>query len=46
VNGDIVPLEVTEGQTVFYTKGAGKKVTDGNDDFVILAEDEILAILK
>ena len=46
VNGDIVPLEVSEGDTVVFAKGAGKKVTDEETELVILSEDEILAIIN
>jgi len=46
VNGDIVPLEVSKGQVVVYSKGSGKKMTDNGEEYVILGEDEILAILN
>jgi chaperonin GroES len=46
VNGEIVPLEIKAGDTVFYAKGAGKKVTANDEELVILAEDEILAIIE
>jgi chaperonin GroES len=46
VNGDIVPLEVSEGDTIVFAKGAGKKVTDEDNDYVILSEEEILAIIN
>lgn len=46
VNGDIVPLEVSEGDTIVFAKSAGKKVTDDGNEYVILSEEEILAIIN
>ena len=41
-NGSVVPLVVKEGDTVMYNKGAGIKI----DEYLILAEDQILAVIE
>lgn len=44
--GTIVALEVAPGDTVLYSKDAGVKTKDGNTEYLILNEDQILAIIK
>lgn len=41
-DGTIVPLVVNEGDTVMYNKGAGIKI----DDYLILSEDQVLAVIE
>jgi co-chaperonin GroES (HSP10) len=45
-NGTVVPLVVTEGNTIMYTKGAGQSVKVENVEHLILTEDQILAIVE
>lgn len=46
-DGKIVPLEVKKGDRVLYGKYTGSEVTtkDG-DEYLIMKEDDILAIIK
>lgn len=44
-DGTIVPLNVNEGDTVMYVKGAGQTINVDNDEHLILTEDQVLAIL-
>jgi len=45
-SGKVRPVEVKEGQTVFFRKYAGNEIRIDNQDFMILREDEVLAILE
>jgi chaperonin GroES len=45
-NGEIAPLEVAEGDRVLFGKYAGTDVTLDGEDYVILREDDVLAIHK
>ncbi len=45
-NGQVRPLEVKVGQTVFFRKYAGNEVTLDGIEHMILREDEILAVLQ
>ena len=45
-NGSIAPLEVAEGDRVLFGKYAGTDVTLDGEDYVILREDDVLAIHK
>jgi chaperonin GroES len=45
-NGQIAPLEVAEGDRVLFGKYAGTDVTLDGEDYVILREDDVLAIHK
>ena len=44
-NGNRVAPEVKKGDVVLYGKYAGTEVTVGGDDFLILREGDVLAIL-
>jgi len=43
--GKRIPLEVKKGNTVLFGKYAGTEVTIGDDDYLILREDDVLAII-
>lgn len=45
-SGKLCPLEVKEGQTVFFRKYAGSEVTIEGQEHLILREEEILAVLE
>jgi chaperonin GroES len=45
-NGEIAPLEIAEGDRVLFGKYAGTDVTLDGEDYVILREDDVLAIHK
>ena len=45
-DGTIVPLVVSEGNTVMYIKGAGQSVTVDSEEYLILTEDQVLAIVE
>ncbi|MEI6791501.1 MAG: co-chaperone GroES [Myxococcaceae bacterium] len=45
-NGQVRPLEVKAGQTVFFRKYAGNEITVDGIEHMIMREDEILAVLQ
>ncbi len=45
-NGDRVAPEVAVGNRVLYGKYSGSEVTVGGEDYLILRESDVLAILK
>lgn len=45
-NGQKVPLEVTVGDKVIYSKYGGTEVKISGEEFIILQERDILAIRK
>ncbi len=44
-NGTVVPLEVKEGDVVLFAKYAGTEVKLGDEEYLILRESDILAVL-
>ena len=44
--GNVVGLEVAQGDTVLYTKGAGIKTKFEDTEYLILTEDQILATVS
>ena len=45
-DGTVVPLKVKVGDTVIYSKIQGESYNDGNEDYTILSDSNILAILE
>jgi chaperonin GroES len=45
-NGERLKLEVQEGQKVLYAKYAGTEVKLDNEEYLILSEKDILAVLE
>lgn len=45
-DGQRITPEVKEGDTVVFAQYAGSEVKDGETTYLILSEDEILAILQ
>lgn len=43
-NGSVRPLEVKVDQTVFFRKYSGNEVTIDGTEYMIMREDEILAV--
>ena len=46
VEGKKVPLELKVGDKVIYSKYAGTEVTVNNEEYMILREDDILAVIE
>jgi len=45
-DGSIKPLEVKHGDKILYGKYAGSEVTVDGEDYMILREEDVLAIVK
>lgn len=45
-DGTVVPLKVKVGDIIIYSKIQGESYNDGNEDYTILSESNILAILE
>jgi chaperonin GroES len=45
-DGEYVPLEVKVGDKVLYSKYAGTDIKLGSEDYVLLSEKDILAIVS
>ena len=44
-DGSVTPLDVSEGDRILFGKYAGSDVTLDGEDYVILREDDILAVV-
>lgn len=44
-SGDLVPMDVSTGDTVVYSKYGGTEITVDGDDLLILSSRDVLAIL-
>lgn len=44
-SGNLIPIEVKVGERVLYIKDSGDKVVLDEKEFLIIKEDEILAII-
>ncbi|NJK61362.1 MAG: co-chaperone GroES [Synechococcaceae cyanobacterium SM2_3_1] len=45
-DGNLVPLEIAVGNRVLYSKYAGTEVKLGTEDYVLLSERDVLAIVQ
>jgi len=45
-DGTVVPLAVKVGDTVLFSKYGGTEVKIGSEEYIILREDDILAVLE
>ena len=45
-NGDLIPMDVSVGDTVVYSKYGGTEITIDGDDLLILSARDVLAIVK
>ncbi len=46
VDGKTVPMEVKTGDKVIYQKYAGTEVKLGDDEYIIVKQSDILAVIK
>ncbi len=44
--GDVIPVDVSTGDTVVYSKYGGTEITIDGDDLLILSARDVLAIVK
>lgn len=45
-DGTLIPLEVAVGDVILFNKFSGTEIKVGNEDYLILKEDNILCVLK
>ena len=45
-SGDVIPVDVSVGDTVVYSKYGGTEITIDGDDLLILSARDVLAIVK
>ena len=45
-NGDLIPMEVSVGDIVVYSKYGGTEITSNGEDLLILNARDVLAIVK
>ena len=43
-NGKVVPLEIKPGDRIIYAKYGGTEIKVGNEEYVILRQDDVLAV--
>jgi chaperonin GroES len=45
-SGDLIPMDVSQGDTVVYSKYGGTEITIEGEDLLILSARDVLAIVK
>jgi len=43
-NGKVVPLEIKPGDRIIYAKYGGTEIKIGSEEYVILRQDDVLAV--
>lgn len=44
--GKVVPMEVKKGDRILFSKYAGTEVNIGDEEYLIMREDDVLAIIE
>lgn len=44
--GDLIPVDVSVGDTVVYSKYGGTELSSGGEDLLVLSARDVLAIVK
>ena len=44
--GELIPVDVSVGDTVIYSKYGGTEITAGGEDLLILSARDVLAVVK
>jgi chaperonin GroES len=44
--GDRIPLDVKEGDTILFGKYSGQEIKIDGEEYLIMREDEVLAVLE
>jgi chaperonin GroES len=45
-NGDVRPLDIKVGDTVLFGKYSGNEIKIGDDELVVMREDDIMAVVE
>jgi len=45
-NGELIPMDVSEGDVIVYSKYGGTEITIEGDDLLILSARDVLAVVK
>jgi chaperonin GroES len=45
-DGKVNPVDVKEGDTILFAKYSGTEIRVGNDDVLILREDDVLGVIE
>jgi chaperonin GroES len=45
-DGKRIPLDVQEGDSILFGKYAGNEVTIGDEEYLIMREDDVLAVVE
>ena len=45
-DGKVNPVDVNEGDTILFAKYSGTEIRVGNDDVLILREDDVLGVIE
>jgi chaperonin GroES len=45
-DGKLIPLDVKEGDTILFGKYSGQEVRVDGEDYLIMREDEVLAVIE
>jgi chaperonin GroES len=45
-SGEVIPMDVKEGDTVLYSKYGGTEITVDGDDLLVLSARDVLAIVE
>ena len=46
MNGEVMPMPIEVGETILYTKFGGTEVIHNGEEFILMAEKDIIAVIE
>jgi len=46
MNGEVMPMPIEVGETILYTKFGGTEVIHNGEEFMVMAEKDIIAVIE
>jgi len=46
MSGEVMPMQIEVGETILYTKFGGTEVIHNGEEFILMAEKDIIAVIE
>ena len=46
MSGEVMPMAIEKGDTILYTKFGGTEVIHNGEEFMVMAEKDIIAVIE
>ena len=46
MSGEVMPMQIEVGETILYTKFGGTEVIHNGEEFILMAEKDVIAVIE